>query len=79
VRLEEFLPGRLPLAFRSRFDPVLPEDVSDGRVRELVPEIGQGALDAVSAPARILPGHPQDWIDDRLPDSGRPTDLRRSL
>ena len=75
MRLEEFLPGRLPLSLRDWFDPMLSEDVADRRVRELVSEIRHGALDTVVAPGRILLGHTQDQVDDLGSDSWPPHGL----
>ena len=61
--LEEFLPGRLPLAVRDWFDPMLPEDVTDRGVGDLVPKVGQGALDAVKA----APISPRTFRPSTLP------------
>ena len=57
VSPEEFLPGRLPLALRDRLDSVLTQDVADRRVRDPVPQVGEGTLDAVVAPTRVVAGH----------------------
>ena len=65
----------MPLALRDWFDPMFPEDVADGGVGDLVPEVGQGALDADVAPGRILAGHAQDQLDNLRSDSWSPRGL----
>ena len=47
---------------RSRFDAVVSENVSDGRIRNVQAEVGQGSLDAVVAPCGILPGHTENEL-----------------
>jgi len=70
VRLKELLPGGLPLSVACGLDPVLPQNAADGGVGDLVPEVGERALDAVVAPCPILPGHAQDQLDDLRRDAG---------
>jgi hypothetical protein len=58
------LPRRLPLALWSRFDPMVAEDVADGRIGDRVPQVGQRTFDAIVAPAWILAGHAEDQFND---------------
>ncbi len=52
--LEKRLPGTVAFSFGRRFDAVLPENVTDGRIGNGVAEVGQSALDAVVAPGEVL-------------------------
>jgi hypothetical protein len=54
---------------------MLSEDVPDRGVGDLVPEVGESALDSVVSPGRILPGYAQDEFDDLRPDPRTPNDL----
>lgn len=42
------------------------EYVADSRVGDVIVDVGQGALDAVIAPSRVLPGELQNQVDDLL-------------
>ena len=53
---------------------MLPEDITDRRVRDAVAHVGQRALDPVVPPRGIIFSEPQDQFNDHLADS-RPTDL----
>ena len=70
MRFEERGPRGLPLSVRSRFDAVRFEDVADGRVGDVVADVGQRTLDAVVSPGRILFGEPQDQVHDHLANAG---------
>ena len=41
-----------------------------GRIANMLADIGQGALDAIVTPRRILPGEVQDEVDNHLTDPG---------
>ena len=45
------------------------EDVADGRVGDMVADVGQGALDAIVTPGRVLMSEPQDQVDNDLVDT----------
>jgi hypothetical protein len=62
VAFQERPPGRRPIG--SRLDPVLLQDVADGRRGDAVPNIHQRALDPAVAPAAVLPGEPDDQLSD---------------
>ena len=44
-------------------------DIFHGSIGDAVANVGQGALDAVVAPGRVLLREPQDQIDDDLTDA----------
>jgi hypothetical protein len=44
------------------------QDVTNGRVRDVIADIVQRALNPVITPGRILPGKPQSEVDDDLTD-----------
>ena len=48
--------GRLTFSFRCRFNTVFLEDVANDLIGDLVPQVGQDALDLVVSPGRILIG-----------------------
>ena len=45
------------------------EDVVDSRVGNMVVDVGQGALDAITSPGRVLLGEPQDQVHDDLAEA----------
>jgi len=55
------------LPIRIRLDPVCFEDVADGRVGDMVADVGQGSLDAIVTLGRVLTSEPQNQVDDDLP------------
>ena len=65
---EESLPGGLPFPIRRRLDAVCFQDIADRPVGNGMSKVGQGALDAVIAPRRILLSHAQDQFNDLLCD-----------
>ena len=67
--LEKRLPSSLPPPFRGGLDAVSLEDVADRLIGDLVAEIGQGTLDAVVSPVRILLGHTKNKLFDFIRDS----------
>lgn len=54
MRFDERVPRCLPFASWRRFDSVLLEYIADGRIQNTKAKVGQGALDSVAAPRRIL-------------------------
>jgi hypothetical protein len=56
--VEKRLPGGLPLATRGRLNAVFFQGAAHGCIREGIPEVGQGALDAVIAPGRVFACQP---------------------
>ena len=50
MRFDERLPCGLPLPIWGGFDPVLLENVANGRVGYVVADVGEGTLDAVVTP-----------------------------
>jgi hypothetical protein len=75
VRLHEGGPGCLPFPVRSGLDSALLEDVADGRVRNVISDVGKRSLDSIVALTWILCGELHDEVDDHLPDSW-PADLQ---
>src|SRR5438093_100445 len=57
MRVDKFFPGGGLLPLWSRRETVALQDVSHGLVAESVPEIGQGAHNAIIAPGAILARH----------------------
>lgn len=71
VSLQKSFPrGSTTFPFRSRFDTVLFENVSDRLIAHRMLEVRQRPLDPVVSPLRIFPSEPQDQIDD-FPSNGR--------
>jgi len=60
-------PGCLAFAVRRRFNTVFLEDVANGLIGDLVPQVGQGALDLVVSPGQILPRKANNKVNDLLP------------
>jgi len=58
VPREKLLPGGFSLPLRRRLDAMPLQNLSDRAAGKLVPQIGQGALDAPIAPIPVLFGHP---------------------
>jgi hypothetical protein len=56
--VEKRLPGGLPLATRGRLNAVFFQGAAHGCIREGIPEVGQGALDAVATPGRVFACQP---------------------
>ena len=55
-----------------RFQTVFPEHVREGAPRNLVAQIGQGALDSSVAPILVLRGHAHDRLLSLLAHTGTP-------
>jgi hypothetical protein len=70
VRFQERFPGRLSLALGGWLDSMLFQDVTYGRIRDLVSEVGQGILDVIVAPPVILPDQAYDQLPDFIRDGG---------
>ena len=66
MSFEERRPRRRSFALGGRFDAMRLQDVADGLVGHLVPDIGQGIGDPVVTPGRILASELQNPIDDFL-------------
>ena len=47
---------------------MLLEDVADGRVRDVIADVGEGALDSVKSPRWVFLGKAKNQIDDHLAD-----------
>jgi hypothetical protein len=56
--VENRLPGGLPLATRGRLNAVFFQGAAHGCIREGIPEVGQGALDAVATTGRVFACQP---------------------
>ena len=67
--LDKRRPRRLSLPVRRGLDSVLFENIADRRVGDVITDVGQGPLDPVVTPGRILLGLAKDQIDDDLADS----------
>jgi len=72
--LDERIPCGLVLPQWRRLDAMGLENVAHGGVGDAMTQIGQGTLDAIIAPRRILPRHSQDQLG-RLGRYGRPAGL----
>ena len=72
MSFEKRRPGSAFAALRGRVDAMLSENIGDGAAADLMPQIGQCALDSRISPRSILKRHTQGEIDDRLHDA-RPT------
>ena len=45
------------------------KDVSDGRIGDLVADVGQGALDTIVNSGRVPMSEPQDQVNDDLAEA----------
>jgi hypothetical protein len=70
--VEKRLPGGLPLATRGRLNAVFFQGAAHGCIREGIPEVGQGSVDAVIAPGRVFACQPHHQGADLavIPPSG---------
>ena len=57
---EKISPRHGAAAFRGRSNAMTTKNVTHRLIRNRVPQVGQGTHDAVVAPARVFPGHPDD-------------------
>lgn len=69
VRFDEGRPCGQSFSIRRRFDPVLLENVANGRVGNVIANVGQGTLDSVVTLGRILLRKAKDQVDNDLADS----------
>jgi hypothetical protein len=60
---EKRLPGGLPLATRGRLNAVFFQGAAHGCIREGIPEVGQGSVDAVIALGRVFACQPHQGAD----------------
>jgi hypothetical protein len=65
-------PLSLMLSLRSRFDTVRCEDIFHGGIGDVIADIGQGALDAIVTPGRVVLREPQDQVHDDLANAWPP-------
>jgi hypothetical protein len=65
VEADELRPSGVALAFWDRSQPVLTQNIPDSLIRNLVAQIGQGANDAIIAPAGVVLGKLQDELFHR--------------
>jgi len=56
--VERRMPGGLPLATRGRLHAVFFQGAAHSGIREGIPEVGQGAVDAVVTPGRVFACQP---------------------
>ena len=66
MRFDERRPRRLSFPVRRGFDSVLLENVANGRVGDMVADVGQRALDSVVASGRVFLSETKDQVDNHL-------------
>jgi len=69
MRLQKRRPIHRALSTWRWLDTVVFENVANGLVRDIMPQIGQGSLYSIISPRRILAGHLDHKIDDFLAGS----------